>query len=190
MKKLYFLIACLCVAWTAQAQNLERKVEKGDVIYTDGKKENLPINEFHYAVPQKDGQGDFSEVEEITDAIGNRIIPDRVKEVLKVESKKDASERGLFLVNWVYNDRGEAVGANIVISNDLADKITEEEVNEIYRRLMKEKIDLEGKIGIFDGGEHIVEPGEKPRLSSWLFMYVAEKDFMMDSSVPSTVDLD
>lgn len=185
MKKLYFLIACLCVAWAAQAQNLKKEVVKDGVVYTDGKKEALVREEFHYArIAQENPEEFANKAQEISDAMGNRIIPMRVKELLKEELKKESSERGYFLVNWVYNDRGEAVGADIVISNDLADKITEEEVNEIYRRLMKEKIDLEGRIQV---GHDLVEPSEKPRLSSWLLMYVAE-DFML--KLPSTVHLD
>lgn len=187
MRKLYFLIACLCFAWTAQAQNLEKKVKEGAVTYTDGKKENLQRDEFNYAIPQKDGEGDISEIEEITDAIGKRIIPDRVKEVLKAELKKEASERGFFLINWVYDDRGHAVGAEISFSKNLAEEITDEEIHEIYRRLMKEEIDMEGKIQV---GHNLVEPGEKPRLSTWFFLYVAEEDFMMEPPFPCKVDLD
>lgn len=191
MKKLILLVTLLTTACGLQAQSLEKKVEKDAVIYTDGKKENLQKDEFHYAIPQKDGKGDSSEMKEITNAIGNRIIPDRVKEMLKAESKKEEPERGFFLISWVYDDRGNAVGAEISLSKNLAEEMTEEEINEIYRRLMKEKIEMKGKIEIFDKGElHIVEPGEKPRLSTWLFMYVAEKDFMMGPSLPSTVDLD
>ena len=155
------------------------------ITYTDGKQDSLlnPGNEFVYH-----DEGDFSDWKGITNTIGNRIIPERVKELVKEELKKPAEERGGFIVKFLYNDRGNAVGATVKVWGDLMGKITDEEVQELYRRLMQEKIDTEGRVALFTNGYQVVEPGDEPRYGTWTFCYVSAPPGMLLTD--NVVDLD
>ena len=59
---------------------------------------------------------------------------------------------------------------------------------ELYRRLMQEKIDTEGRVALFTNGYQVVEPGDEPRYGTWTFCYVSAPPGMLLTD--NVVDLD
>lgn len=183
MRKLYLLIACLCFAWTAQAQNLEQKIE-GDTacVYTDNKREDLT---------SKEGMGEFFcamdsvASRQMATEIGNRILPDRVKALVKEELGKAPEERGGLVVKYLYNREGAILSADVSVWGNLYEQISKDEVETMYANLMKEKIDMtKGEIRFIRAKDETATV-QYARGTLW---FVSDEPFMTFAG-PNVVDL-
>ena len=171
MRKLILLATMLCAAWGLQAQNLEQKIE-GDTAcsYTDNLEEKLfkekNVKSFGYVQ-------DSLVSRQMATEMGNRILPKRVKGLLKQELKKAPEQRGGFVIHYMFDRQGNICSANISVWGSLYKQITKEEAEMIYANLMKEKIDMgRGEIKLLGEDESAMQYA---RGTLW---FVSDEPFM------------
>ena len=183
MKKLMLLGAMLIAAWGLQAQNLEQKIEDDtSCVYTDNKRE---------ALTSKEGMGEFFcamdsvASRQMATEIGNRILPDRVKTLVKEELRKAPEERGGLVVKYLYDQEGVILSADVSVWGSLYEQISKDEVEIMYANLLKEKVDVtQGEIRFIRAKDETATV-QYARGTLW---FVSDEPFMTFAG-PNVVDL-
>ena len=117
--------------------------------------------------------------------IGNRILPDRVKTLVKEELRKAPEERGGLVVKYLYDQEGVILSADVSVWGSLYEQISKDEVEIMYANLLKEKVDVtQGEIRFIRAKDETATV-QYARGTLW---FVSDEPFMTFAG-PNVVDL-
>ena len=143
IKIITFLLVSFVLLSTGKCVNAQKlKLTKGNAgyFYDDCKLDSLQRQRLSLFLAEGNAS-DSLKIQEITNRIGNQIIPKEVRQILKDEFKK-GDEGGYLDISFYFDEKGNIYSARIrVLPDSLFHKLSPY-IEKIYDNLMEIKIDM------------------------------------------------